>query len=56
MMLRYSFGQGDLATRIETAVRHTVTADGIRTGDIAFGRDPVGTRTMADAVIKNLDA
>ncbi len=56
MMLRYSFGQGDLATRIETAVRHTVTADGILTGDIAFGRDPVGTRTMADAVIKNLDA
>ncbi|MCF3651900.1 3-isopropylmalate dehydrogenase [Synoicihabitans lomoniglobus] len=54
MMLRYSFGQGELATKIEAAVRKTVTEDGLRTGDIAFGRTPVGTTTMADAIIANL--
>lgn len=54
MMLRYSFGQADLANRIEAAVRGTVTKDGLRTGDIAFGREPVGTRAMADAIIANL--
>ena len=54
MMLRYSFGQLELAEQIETAVRKTVTEDGLRTGDIAFGRDPVGTTAMADAIIGNL--
>ncbi len=54
MMLRYSFGQLELAKKIEQAVRKTVTKDGLRTGDIAFGRDPVGTNEMADAIIGNL--
>lgn len=54
MMLRYSFGLTDLANQIENAVRTTVTQDGLRTGDIAFGREPVGTKAMADAIIANL--
>jgi 3-isopropylmalate dehydrogenase len=54
LMLRHSFGQEQLAARIEAAVRKTVTIDGIRTGDIAFGRPSVGTKAMADAIIKNL--
>jgi len=54
LMLRYSFGLDALADRIEAAVRKTVAVDGIRTGDIAFGRPRVGTREMADAIIRNL--
>ena len=54
LMLRYSFGQDALATKIEAAVRKTVTGDGVRTGDIAFGKTPVGTKAMADAIIRNL--
>jgi 3-isopropylmalate dehydrogenase len=53
LMLRFSFGLDELATRIEAAVRKTVES-GTRTGDIAFGLDPVNTRTMADAIRKNL--
>jgi 3-isopropylmalate dehydrogenase len=54
LMLRYSFGLDALATRIEAAVRKTVAVDGVRTGDIAFGRPTVGTKAMADAIIRNL--
>ncbi len=54
MMLRYSFGQTELAAKIEAAVRKAVTVDGHRTGDIAFGRPSIGTRAMADAIIANL--
>ncbi|MDR2675630.1 MAG: 3-isopropylmalate dehydrogenase [Opitutaceae bacterium] len=54
LMLRHSFGLDALAAKIEAAVRKTVTQDGIRTADIAFGRPPAGTRAMADAIIKNL--
>lgn len=54
MMLRYSFGQTELATKIEAAVRKAVTVDGNRTGDIAFGGPAIGTREMADAIISNL--
>jgi 3-isopropylmalate dehydrogenase len=54
LMLRYSFGQDALAAKIEAAVRKTVTVDGVRTGDIAFGKTPVGTKAMADAIIRNL--
>jgi len=53
LMLRYSFGLEELATRMEAAVRQTVTS-GIRTGDIAFGRPSVGTIAMTDAIIANL--
>ena len=54
LMLRYSFGLEALATRIESAVKKTVTQDGLRTGDIAFGKPAVGSKAMADAIIKNL--
>jgi 3-isopropylmalate dehydrogenase len=54
MMLRYSFGQEEVASRIEQVVRATVTEDGVRTGDIAFGREPIGTSAMADAIIARL--
>ncbi|MGA1205906.1 MAG: 3-isopropylmalate dehydrogenase [Opitutales bacterium] len=53
MMLRFSFGLNELAGKIEGAVKETVRS-GIRTGDIAFGLDPVNTRTMADAIISRL--
>lgn len=53
LMLRYSFGRNETAARIESAVRSAVTS-GVRTGDIAFGKPAVGTREMADAVIKRL--
>jgi 3-isopropylmalate dehydrogenase len=54
LMLRYSFGLDAIATRIEKAVRKTVATDGVRTGDIAFGKPVVGTKAMADAIIGNL--
>ncbi len=53
MMLRYSFGLGDIATGIEQAVRKAVE-DGIRTGDIAFGKESVGTKEMAAAIVERL--
>ncbi len=53
LMLRYSFGLDDVAKRIESAVRGAVCS-GIRTADIAFGKAPVSTREMADAVIERL--
>jgi 3-isopropylmalate dehydrogenase len=53
LMLRFSFGLDDIATRIEKAVRQTVES-GTRTGDIAFGLNPVNTRTMADTILTRL--
>lgn len=53
MMLRYSFGELEAADAIEAAVKQAVTG-GTRTGDIAFGLDPVGTKDMAAAVCANL--
>ena len=47
-------GEGPARAKIEAAVRKTVTVDGLRTGDIAFGRPTVGTVAMADAIIANL--
>jgi 3-isopropylmalate dehydrogenase len=57
MALRYSFDQGDEATRLETAVE-AVLAKGIRTGDLmmAEGGKPVSTSEMGDAIIAELDA
>lgn len=52
LMLRHSFGEEAAANAIENAVRTAVTKDGVRTGDIAFGRPAVGTKEMADAVLK----
>jgi 3-isopropylmalate dehydrogenase len=54
MMLRYSFDRGDLAERIERAVRSTLAA-GYRTADIAQpGTKQLGTREMGDAVVEAL--
>ena len=57
MALRYSFDQGEEATRLEKAVEK-VLADGVRTGDLmqADGGTPVTTSEMGDAVIAALEA
>ena len=57
MALRYSFDNGDEATRLEEAV-NAVLADGLRTADL-LGQDgvaPVSTSEMGDAVIAKLAA
>ncbi len=53
MMLRYSFGRAQTASRIEKAVRRAVCS-GVRTADIAFGKKPVSTKEMTQAIIENL--
>lgn len=53
LMMRYSFGEDAIATKIENAVRNAVCG-GIRTGDIALGKTPVSTDEMAKAVIERL--
>lgn len=53
MMLRYSFGLDAIADKLEAAIRKTVE-DGIRTGDIAFGKQSVGTKEMATAIMERL--
>lgn len=53
LMLRYSFGRDKVADEIEAAVRKTVCG-GVRTGDIAFGKTPVSTSQMAEAIASNL--
>jgi len=54
MMLRYSFGEAELADRIEAAVG-TVLDQGLRTVDIeAAGLATVGTAGMGDAVVAAL--
>ena len=57
MALRYSFDQGDEATRIETAVEK-VLADGTRTADLlqADGGTPATTSQMGEAVVAALEA
>ena len=57
MALRYSFDQGDEATRLETAVEK-VLADGARTADLMGeeGGTPISTTEMGDAILKALDA
>ncbi|MDK3075176.1 3-isopropylmalate dehydrogenase [Sedimentitalea sp. JM2-8] len=56
MALRYSFDQGDEATRLENAVEK-VLADGLRTADLIGeeGVQPVSTREMGDAILAALD-
>lgn len=54
MMLRFSFAQEEIASRIEHAVRK-VLAQGFRTADIyESGMKKVGTMEMGDAVLANL--
>jgi len=56
MMLRYAFGMGDVAERIESAVV-AVLARGYRTKDIAAeNATVVGTRAMGDLIAEELDA
>jgi 3-isopropylmalate dehydrogenase len=57
MALRYSFDQGDEATRLETAVEK-VLADGVRTADLMQSGDgtPASTTEMGDAVLAALEA
>lgn len=57
MALRYSFDQGEEATRLEEAVER-VLAKGIRTGDLmmADGEKPVSTSEMGDAIIAELNS
>jgi len=54
MMLRYSLGNPDAATRVEKAVTK-VLRDGLRTADIhTSGTRKVGTEEMGDAVLSAL--
>ena len=57
MALRYSFDQGEEATRLETAVEK-VLADGARTADLMGpeGGTPISTTDMGDAILAALDA
>jgi 3-isopropylmalate dehydrogenase len=56
MCLRYSFGRVDDATLLDRAVDQ-VLSEGWRTGDIMQpGMKKAGTREMADAILKALDA
>lgn len=57
MALRYSFDQGDEATRLEQAVEK-VLADGARTADLMGpeGGTPISTVEMGDAILAALDA
>ncbi|MCT4553140.1 MAG: 3-isopropylmalate dehydrogenase, partial [Pelagimonas sp.] len=57
MALRYSFDQGDEATRLEKAVEQ-VLADGARTADLLGeeGVTPVSTSEMGDAIVAALEA
>ncbi|MEM0965024.1 MAG: 3-isopropylmalate dehydrogenase [Verrucomicrobiota bacterium] len=53
MMLRYSFGANQAADRIEEAVK-SVVKNGVRTSDIAFGREAVGTDQMVAAILDKI--
>jgi len=54
MMFRHTFGEPDIAQRIEDAVRATLRG-GLRTADIAApGEAVVGTAAMGDAVVAAL--
>ncbi|MFL5198414.1 MAG: 3-isopropylmalate dehydrogenase [Microvirga sp.] len=55
MALRYSFGLGEAADRLERAITDALAA-GLRTKDIAGpGTNAVGTGEMGDAIVKELE-
>ena len=54
MMLRYSFDLKDEADLIEKAV-DMVLNDGVRTADIANGKDYVSTQKMTDEIISRIE-
>jgi 3-isopropylmalate dehydrogenase len=54
MMLRYSFAQPEMASRIERAVSRVLDT-GLRTADIFAGKgQKIGTAQMGDAVVAAL--
>lgn len=54
MMLRYTFGENEMATKVESAVQR-VLAKGLRTADLARdGESPVSTSEMGQAVLEEL--
>ncbi|MGY3441726.1 MULTISPECIES: 3-isopropylmalate dehydrogenase [unclassified Bradyrhizobium] len=54
MALRYSFGMGDLADKVDAAIA-AVLAAGLRTADIkSAGTTPVSTAQMGEAILKEL--
>lgn len=56
MCLRYSFGLGSAADRIEKAIARTL-ATGVRTGDIMqAGCTLIGTAEMGDAILAQLES
>ena len=57
MALRYSFDQGEEATRLEDAIEG-VLADGARTADLMGpeGGTPISTSEMGDAIVAKLSA
>ncbi|AJE44785.1 3-isopropylmalate dehydrogenase [Celeribacter indicus] len=57
MALRYSFDEGEEATRLEKAIEK-VLADGVRTADLLGeeGATPVSTSEMGDKIVAALDA
>ena len=57
MALRYSFDEGEEATRLESAIE-TVLSDGARTADLMGpeGGTPMSTSEMGDAIVAALDA
>ena len=57
MALRYSFDQGEEASRLKAAIEK-VLADGVRTADLLADKGvvPVSTSEMGDAIVKALDA
>ncbi len=56
MALRYSFGEGEWADRLERAIMAALSR-GLRTRDIAAsGESAVSTREMGQAVLKELEA
>ncbi len=56
MALRYSFGEGEWADRLDKAIMAALNR-GLRTRDIAPGGEPtVSTREMGQAVVKELQA
>ncbi len=56
MCLRYSFGLGEAADKVEAAIA-SVLGNGLRTKDIAEDRqNAISTTEMGDAIVKELGA
>jgi len=54
MALRYSFGMGEWADKVDAAIARTL-ADGLRTGDIMQpGMQKVGTQQMGETILAKL--